>query len=40
MDVKYNWKDILIIGEYKKTGGYLKHDLVQLSGFIRKIFVI
>ena len=40
VDAKHDWKDVLVIGEHKKAGGHLKHDLVQLSGFVREVFAV
>ncbi len=40
VDAKHDWRDVLVVGEHKKSGGNFKNDLVQLSGFVREVFAV
>ena len=39
-DAKHDWKDVLVVGEHKKSDDHFKDDLLQLSGFVREVFAV
>lgn len=39
-DAKHNWKDVLVIGEHKKSDDHFRRDILQLSGFVREVFAV